>query len=77
MFKIGDKVVYNTYESANSINAGLEFQKIYIIKHKFTRWLYFAEDETSLMGPFHQDDFVLLTDLRKQKLEKICSKLEI
>lgn len=82
MFKPGDKVVYNVLESKNSINAGLEYQKTYTIKHKFTRWLYFdkyelsrIDDGRTLMGPFHQDDFILLIDLRKQKIEKLCGRL--
>lgn len=87
MFKPGDKVVYNVLENPSSLNAGLVYQKTYIIKHKFTRWLYFDKNDSSLesdklnrealIGPFHVDDFVLLTDLRKDKLEKLRSSKNI
>jgi hypothetical protein len=48
MFNPGDKVVYNVFESPNSLNDGLVYQKTYIIKHKFTRWLYFDKNDSSL-----------------------------
>ena len=75
MFKAGDKIVYYNYNNS-PLNKNLKYLDTYIVLHKFTNWVYFKDNtKEALMGPFFVGDFILVTDLRKPKIEKICSKL--
>ena len=90
MFKIGDEVVYHKYHHTLSIGCGLKLGELYTIQNIFTNqtmttnwnsnWLYINFDSKvygeRITGPFNVEYFISLIELRKLKLEKICSKLE-
>ena len=72
MFKIGDKIVCMD----NGMASLLVLHKTYEIywydeKTKMVRII----DNFNRLGDYSDMRFILLTEYRKQKLEKICSKL--
>ena len=86
MFKVGDKVIYTHYDDVySSITFKLEIGKTYTINYVskvdfiFNKPMYYIIVNGN---PYRHlpTDFILdnnITQQRKEKLEKICLKLEI
>jgi hypothetical protein len=75
MFKVGDKVnCIDNYWYSNDNNFYIDTNKTYTVSYisKSTMKLRELKDYQYLC-----DRFILLKDYRKQKLEKLCLKLEI
>lgn len=84
--KIGDKVVYvdsNSYDWFNdSIDSdnftNLELGKIYTVLDTYDSFVYKSKflflEEISYHFTFNAIRFKKLTDIRKEKIEKLCSK---
>ena len=70
MFKVGDQIVcLNNIDCENN----LKLNKIYIVS---TSQLHYIAVE-GIYNVLNSNRFISLVEYRKQKLEKICSKLEI
>lgn len=72
MFKVGDEVICNT-----NIIKDLIYNKRYVISTIST---LYKRDYIYVVGnnvPYPSDFFIEINKLRKEKLKKICSKLEM
>jgi predicted component of type VI protein secretion system len=69
MFKVGDKVICIDNDNYDE----LVLYKTYTIKVKFDQTVQLKEFNASLIYIFR---FKLLSDFRKQKIKRICSRLE-
>jgi hypothetical protein len=68
MFNIGDKIICISKDKYDSIKIGL----VYTVSYFKGSVLLIEEIDDQVYG---QDQFILLLEYRKQKIEKICSKL--
>jgi len=77
MFKVGDKVVCVDNYSKDYIylHNYLKLYKIYTITYVGENSVFVNVNEQDC-DHLRPDRFVLLTDYRKQKINKICSNLE-
>ena len=79
MFKVGDKVVciYNKFTGIINTNGVLSKYETYTINDisKLNKWNLVGLEDTDLY--YEISRFIKLSDFRKQKIDKICSKLEI
>ena len=59
----------------DGLTIGKQYQ-IKFIKHKYTYELVYIINDHNVLGNYYGYRFITLTEYRKQKLNKICSKLE-
>jgi len=72
MFEVGDRVI--CIDSSNSANSLELYKSYYITKvHYINKYLYVTINDKT----FYPIRFISVLDYRKQKLKKICLKLEI
>lgn len=81
MFKVGDKIVCVMASSMGSVytdkNYCLTLNKTYtVVDIKSEKTVSIINDQNN-QQPFNIVRFVAVAEFRKQKLNKICSKLEI
>lgn len=77
-FRVGDKVVCINDSNHNDVSLGflLEKNKVYIVKKVVNNEVYNAIKVEELLGiNFNQDRFRLLSDVRKEKLNKIKNRI--
>ena len=83
MFKVGDKIVCVRVNHFNKpVPTGLTVDKSYEIleirhdqSHAITLVVFVRDDIGNIFG-YSSERFISITEYRKQKLDKICSKLE-
>jgi len=80
MFKVGDKVVCINNGLVEGVYTDksycLTMYKTYIVVLEKSDTTISIMNDQNLQQPFSNNRFKLLSDFRKQKIEKICSKLE-
>jgi hypothetical protein len=80
MFEVGDKIVCinNSTFGGQLLDKSycLTLYKTYIIVLKKSNKTISIMNDQNLQQPFSNERFISLIEYRKQKLKKICSKLE-
>ena len=80
MFKVGDKIVCiknMTDSQFGDKSYCLTVHKTYIVIKNKSAFTVSILNDQGLQQPFNIKRFISQVDFRKQKLEKICSKLAI
>ena len=81
MFEAGDKIVCINTGSLHNVpfdkSYCLTLYKTYTVIYRKTESTISIMNDQNLQQPFSDVRFIPLTEYRKQKLQKICSKLEM
>lgn len=77
MFKVGEKIVcINEHDPKKKFYFHLTENKIYTSCSSLTENSTWVKNDTGIIADYPNTNFTSLSECRKLKLEKICSRLE-